>query len=185
MRERAGDQAEAGALARRAADHGDTIALRHLSLLLEEAGDRAEAGALARLAADHGDAEALYRLAAMRAKAGDRTEADALARRAADHGDNHALFLLAEMLEEAGDPAEAEALIRRAVDHGDLNTLLPRLARGREETLRKRWSYGLNADGTNISTGTVRVHTAQPTRTAGHALGDVACGWWQSSWRAF
>ncbi|MER5418133.1 hypothetical protein ABT011_35675, partial [Streptomyces virginiae] len=57
-----GDRDSAEALARQAADHGDTEALFRLAQMRKEAGDRDSTEALARQAADYGDTNVLYRL---------------------------------------------------------------------------------------------------------------------------
>ncbi|MGC4982606.1 tetratricopeptide repeat protein, partial [Streptomyces sp. DT193] len=111
----------AEALARQAADHGNTDVLYRLAQMREQAGDQDGAEALARQAADHGNTDVLYRLAQMREQAGDQDGAETLYRQAVDHGNND------------GHRREfSEALVRRRM----------------EEALKSVWPYGLNPDGT-------------------------------------
>ncbi|MFI9445568.1 hypothetical protein ACIHBO_35785, partial [Streptomyces avermitilis] len=62
----AGDREGAEALARQAADRGNTDVLCRLAQVREGAGDREGAEALFRQAADRGSTHVLYRLAEMR-----------------------------------------------------------------------------------------------------------------------
>jgi len=107
----------------RAADRGDTTALRDLARRRERAGDAAGAEALYRQAADRGDSNALWDLAGLREQAGDAAGAEALYRQAADRGDTTALRKLARLREQAGDAAGAEALAVQAADCGDTTAL--------------------------------------------------------------
>ncbi|MEU5537243.1 helix-turn-helix transcriptional regulator [Streptomyces sp. NPDC020362] len=122
-RERAGDFAEALALARRAADSGQPGVLRRLAKDREFAGDLTTAEALFREAADAGCTYSLYSLIELREKAGDRAEAERLARQAADDGDTDALRRLAAVRAAADDVVAAESLFREAADAGSVAAL--------------------------------------------------------------
>jgi hypothetical protein len=112
-------------LYRRAADRGDTLALRILVAWQQEAGDPAGAGAPYRQAADQVLSHSLRELAVL---GGDPAVAGALYQQAAEHqaadlGNTSALRELAIRREYEGDPAGAEALAMQAADHGDTSAL--------------------------------------------------------------
>ncbi|MEU2951036.1 hypothetical protein [Streptomyces xanthochromogenes] len=115
----------------RAADHGNTEALRRLALEREQAGDPAGAEALARQAADRGNTDALVSLAVRRDGARDREGAEALFREVADRGNTDALVRLAVRRKGAGDREGAQALLHEAADRGNTDALF-RLAQVRE-----------------------------------------------------
>lgn len=106
-------------MVQRAAELGDTRALRELSWRRQEAGDTDGAARLWELAADRGDAYVLWELGRRRELAGDADGARQLWRRAADRGDAGALGHLGRWWERNGDPDGARRLWQRAAEGGD------------------------------------------------------------------
>ncbi|MEU1466317.1 helix-turn-helix domain-containing protein [Streptomyces sp. NPDC005727] len=124
----------------RAADAGNTRALRQLALMRENTGDQDGAEALAGQIADTGNT--LFELALMREDAGNRQGAEALAVKAAHAGKTDAVYRLAEFRERARPPAGVEALMRRAADTGHTAALLW-LAKRHEQTGDRRSAEAL------------------------------------------
>ncbi|MFC8247885.1 tetratricopeptide repeat protein [Streptomyces chartreusis] len=118
-------------LRKRAADHGDSEALRLQVGTLEGDGQQGAAENLARQAAQRGNAAVLTHLAWIRSRDSRLSEsAKRLYREAADYGHSQALLKLASIL-EAEDREAAEAVYREAAERSVL--ALHGLARLREE----------------------------------------------------
>ncbi|MEU4685905.1 hypothetical protein [Streptomyces xinghaiensis] len=166
LREQAGDQQGAEALARRAAEAGVTHALTWLARRRESAGDLPTAEVLARQALNSGDVVALERLAGLRERAGDQAGATDFACRAVDAGLFTAVTWLAATRLQAGDVEGAEILLSRATESGDVFALLE-LAQLRERTGNRDGAESLARQAAAVGDVSVLVRLAEMREQAG------------------
>ena len=139
-------------LATKAADTGDTSALRELNSLLESSERIPHAAQWWHRAVDAGDTIAIQRLADLLERTGRLSEAEQWWHRAVDAGDTIAIQRLADLLERTGRLSEAEQWWHRAVDAGDtiaiqrLADLLERT--GRLSEAEQWWHRAVDAGDT-------------------------------------
>lgn len=107
------------ALARPAAEAGDSVAMQFLAFRLAEAGHTDEAEEWMRRAAEAGNSVAVQLMAKSLDEKGDGEGAEAILRSAAASGDTSAISSMAARLDEAGHHPEAERLLAEAADSGD------------------------------------------------------------------
>ncbi|MFF4234129.1 transcriptional regulator [Streptomyces sp. NPDC001820] len=112
--------AAAEAVARWAADAGETWAMLQLARESWRGNNLETAEAYARRAADAGDPDGLYYLGHIREDAGDRRGANELICQAADHGHEQALLLLADAFRAEGNTASEMNAVRGAAEQGSL-----------------------------------------------------------------
>lgn len=114
-----GDRGTARTWFSRAAELGDTSAMRYLTFLAAQDGDRVTALAWLRRAADHGEADAMYELAKIAHGAGDLASARNYYWRSAHLGSAAAMNDFGWLADKEGDRATALAWYGRAADRGD------------------------------------------------------------------
>ena len=107
------------ALARPAAEAGDSAAMQLLAFRLDEAGHADEAEQWRRRAAEAGEPVAVQLMAKRLDEKGDHEGAEAILRNAAARGDTSAILSLAGRLDAAGQRLEAEHLLAQGADSGD------------------------------------------------------------------
>ena len=125
------------ALARPAAEAGDSAAMQLLAFRLDEAGHADEAEQWRRRAAEAGEPVAVQLMAQRLDERGDHEGAEAILRNSAARGDASAILSLAGRLDAAGQRLEAEHLLAQGADSGGTGVMENLESRLREEGRRE------------------------------------------------